>query len=653
MKNTLTLIFFFLAITFVSAQTEPFMDYNFSNEEIEIPAEFADKEEIILFQNRKREIVADGKTTTEYTLFHDKTLVNSDEAIEKNNRIYISYSSEEKILKNENRVISPDGKITVLNDDDIHEETDTETRRNYAYYAVKGLEKGSIIETIYVKQVYPRLSDNNISFQFSAPIIKSTFELIYQDYLIFKYKSYNGLSEAVMDEEKYEDRISLSIEETNIPAINYEAKLANPSRHRKSFRYRLFGNKENGNTNFYNYNQFVSNAYTNICYELSKKETKTLIKFIDDIELTDDDYDNILNIEHLVKTNIVNDRYYGENEDIVDILKAKKGTVIDALILYKAIFDHLEIPAEFVFTTDRFEMSFDKEFETTNNLSYGLIYFPEQKMYLDPRNKTLRVPLINDGHTHNNGIRFKEKEFAGEIMAVADPIFIEPVSMHVTKDTMKIVIDFTEDISNPKINSYVNFGGYSGAYLQGIVDQVPEDQYEDIIDGILKNYTADVEIYEKEIINNGLKYAGKENFAIKLEFQGEDMIQKAGNKYLFKIGETIGRQQEIYQTEDRVLPVEINYPHYYYRTLEVKLPNGYKITNPESANFNYKVVMDEKEEAIFTSTYEQNDRNYIIENIEYYDAVMYPIEQFEAYKSVLNAAADFNKIVWVIEKTEE
>lgn len=650
MKNKITFFVLLLSITFCSAQKAPFMDHYFSDEEIEIPAEFKDKNEVLLFVNRKIAYVSTERTVEEYMLVHEKTLVNSDEAIEKNNRIYISYNESEKILKNANRVILPDGEIIILDKEDILEETDTETGRSYEYYAVKGLVKGAIIETIYVKQVRPNLNDKLLSFQYSTPIVKSTFELIHPDYLTFKYKSYNGLAEAVETELEKEDKISIRVESNNIPALNSNEKLANPNRHRQLFRYRLYGNKNSGAKNFYNYNEFVSNAYPNLSYRLTKKEQKALDKFIRDIELTDDALNNILTIEHLVKTSIVNDNYYGENEDISDILKAKKGSVIDAIILYKAIFDELEIPAEFIFTTDRFEIPFDKEFETTSNLTYGLIYFPELDICLDPRNTSLRVPLINDNHTHNYGIRFKEKEFANEIMAVADLFYIKPIGMEITTDTMKIVVDFTENIDNPSIKSNINFGGYSGAYLQGIVDLVPEDQYEEIIDDILKNYSANVEMDKKEILNNGLAYAGRENFTLELEFQGEELVQKAGDKYLFKIGQTIGKQQEIYQTEDRTLPVEISYPHYYFRTLEVRVPSGYKITNPESAEFDYKVIMDGKEEAVFISKVNQNEKVYKIENIEYYDRVMFPLDQFESYKAVLNAAADFNKIVWVLEK---
>ncbi len=652
MKKTLLFIGALMCGTFLFSQYTPFEDVSFSDETIEIPEEFNDSDEIILFQNRKVEIVSGSEGVEEYVMVHEKTLVNSDDAIEKNNRLYISFRSNERIVLNKNRVILPDGTVIELNDDDIHEETDTETGRSYAYYAVKGIEKGAMIEKLYVKQVAPNLTDNSFAFQFSAPIIQSQFELIHPDFLGFKTKSYNGLMEPHVDENRYEDKISIYVSDSLIFPINTEEKLANISKHRKYFRYKLHENYSKGTKNFYNYNNFAKNAYSNLVFELPKKDVKAIDKFTKDLNITDNMYLNVLEIEHLVKTTIINDYYYDKNNSLADLIKAKKGTVLDVLVLYKSIFDKFDIPAEFVFTTDRFDMYFDPEFETTNNLTYGLLYFKELDMFLDPRNKSYRIPLINSGHAHNHGLRLKEKEYSGTILPVADLMFIEAPSMQLTTDTMNITIDFTSDIANPKVTSHMNFGGYSGAHLQGIVDQVPEDRYEEILEDILKNYSADAEMDKKEVLNNGVANMGKKNLILNLEFQGKDLTQKAGDKYLFKLGETIGKQQEIYQSEKRMMPVEIDYPHYYYRTLTVILPDGYKVSNPETATFDFKTIMDDKEEAVFTSSYTVENNTYSIENIEYYNTVLFPLEKFESYQNVLNAAADFNKIVWVIEKSE-
>ena len=45
-------------------------------------------------------------------------------------------------------------------------------------------------------------------------------------------------------------------------------------------------------------------------------------------------------------------------------------------------------------------------------------------------------------------------------------------------------------------------------------------------------------------------------------------IEKAGNKYLFKVGELIGRQAEMYQENERQFDIEIPNPHQYTRNIK-------------------------------------------------------------------------------------
>lgn len=650
MKNILLLILTFIGSLSLYGQDPEFIDYDFTNERIEIPAEFENENEIILLLDRKVEIVATDQGVSEYILVHEMKLVNSDDAIEKNNKIYIAFDENENIVTNKNRVILADGKVITLSEDDIHEETDTETGRSYQYYAVKGLEKGAIIEQLYIKAVRPQLEDRSFIFQYSAPIIQCSFELIHPSYLGFKTKSYNGLTEPVVDKDSYTDKVKISVVDSNLVALNFETEYANHSKHRKYFRYKLHENFTKGTKNFYNYNEFAGNAFQNLTADLDKKNIKVLKKFVKDIEFGDDMFENVWAIEHLIKTKIVNDNYYTSNRSLSDVIRSKKARFVDILILYKALFNLYDIPSEFVFTTDRFDKYFDLEFETTENLVHPIFYFPDLDMFLDPKNKSLRIPLINKGVANNNGIRLKEKEFGGQTMAVAKAIFIPITGLDINTDTMMINVDFTEDITNPKITSYIEFGGYASASLQAIVDQVPEETFEEIKEDILKNYAIDAKMDKSDFLNNGFENISKNNLVFDLEFPGESLVQRAGKKYLFKFGEIIGKQTELYQTDERTIPVELEAPRHYYRVLTVKIPEGYKITNPESTEFDFRTVMDGEEEAIFVSTYEMENNKLTVTNEEFYKAVEYPVEHFKTYQAVVNAAADFNKIVLVLEK---
>ena len=116
------------------------------------------------------------------------------------------------------------------------------------------------------------------------------------------------------------------------------------------------------------------------------------------------------------------------------------------------------------------------------------------------------------------------------------------------------------------------------------------------------------------------------------------------------MGEIIGKQTELYQENVRKLPIEIQYPHHYVRKIKIILPEGATAKNLEKFAMDYKTQLNGKTEAIFMSTYEKKDNTINVENTESYELVNYPKESFDQYRAVINAAADFNKIVIVINK---
>lgn len=639
-----------LLSTSSTAQDHMFLDYDFDDEKIEVPTEFLDKEEVTLFLKRKIDIVTDEKSAVQYYLHHEKTLLNSDEAIEKNNRIYIQAGQIDRFLFNRNRVILPSGEIIELNQDDIHEEVDQESGYKYEYYAVKGLEKGAIIEKLYLLKELPEFKGHMMKFQYSKPVLQADFELYYPYHLILQYKSYNGLPEAVSLDSTAFDKKMIKVTDVNIPAANMNEKMANPTKHLMGFRYKLFDNLASGKRNFYNYAEFVEEFHPNLAKELEKKEKKALKKFMKPLKLNGDDRDKTLEVEHFIKSNIVYNINYKENEDLVDLLKSKQSNLYLLLKLYRAMLLEGGIKSEIVLSSDRYKKIFDQNFETTNHLDEALIYIPSIDQYIDPTALIFRTPLFGHELGNNYGLRIKEIEFGGTIMAAGELIEIKLPGMDVTSDTMRISVDFSQEIDNPKVQSKIQFGGYAAAYIQSIEDLVPPDRYDEVIKDIVKNYAADVELDNINTNNGGLVNLGRGKFELIIDFHASDLIQLAGDKILFKLGQIIGRQSEIYQTEKRQYPVEIQYPHHYDREITIRLPEGYKISNPEVLEMYHKTEIDGKMEALFDCTYAIDGHVLTITNEEYYDAVNYPIEKYEDYRAVINAAADFNKIVLVLEK---
>jgi hypothetical protein len=66
-------------------------DWNEKDTKIDVPKKYEDEKEIFLNRTVKIEIVVDKNTATQYRLIHDKKYINSDDAIERNNKIYIPF----------------------------------------------------------------------------------------------------------------------------------------------------------------------------------------------------------------------------------------------------------------------------------------------------------------------------------------------------------------------------------------------------------------------------------------------------------------------------------------------------------------------------------------------------------------------------------
>ena len=654
-KQLLKTLFTFVALlstTVFFAQEYSFKNYdwNETDTKITVPQKYESEKEVILSRTVKIEITVDKNTATQYRLIHEKKFINSDDAIERNNKIYIPFGDQENVLITKVRVILKSGKTITLDKKDIKEEVDQEKGMKYNYFAINGLEKGAVIEKLYIIEENPDLKGNTIKMQDQYPIAELNFELIAPAHLTFKTKSYNGLSEPVLDDKKLENKKVLSISEKDIPALKDDEEYSNWDVKIKLFRYKLDANSFSGGKNLNNFKEFATATYERVNPVLDKKQEKAVTTFCSSIPESKDLQEQIWNIENKIKKTIVYDKYIDPKPTLSEIITTKQANSVDVIKLYVAVFKYFKIEQNLVFTTSRYKVPFDKDFESYENLNDFLFYFPSIKKYLSPTEIEYRLPLFPNYLGNNNGLFIKEKVFGGISMGIGEVNFIEIPGTEITHDYMDITVDFTKDLENPLITSHMTYGGYSGLNFQPIKDFVSADQYKTMLKTISENYTLKSEYKTLTTENDGTEFIGKQPYKMNLTFDGKDMIQKAGGNYLFSVGQTIGRQMEFYQENKRMLPIEIDYPHYYTRKIKILLPDGATIKNLDKFVMNFKTDLNGKTEAAFTSNYVQNKNEVTIENTEFYNIINYPLASFDQYKAVINAAADFNKIVVILAK---
>lgn len=606
--------------------------------------------EVVLKKTIKIEYVPVKEGTTQYYLSHQVIFANSDDAVNNFNKIYLPSNSNEKLVTCKVRVRLKNGKEFDVNTKDTKEEIDEEKEVKYTYFAVNGLEKGAIIEQLFLFEQTPDLNGKTIVMQGEVPIEEYDFNIIYPKHLVFKTKSYNGIAEPTIDTDKYDNKIVLSISDKNIVALKDEDKFSNWQKHVKMFRFKLDENTIRGTKNLYNFKTFSTNVYENLNAEIDKKSTKSIDDFLKSIKVSTDEQATIWSIEDKIKKNINYSAYFDGKENLSKVIETKQANQSEIVKLFVNSFKKFNIQHQIVFASDRFSVPFDKDFESYENLDEVLFYFPKIDKYLYPTGPTYRVPFIPSELAENNGLFIKTKEYSGVVMPFSEVEKINILDGNYTKDIMNIVVDFTKDIQNPIINTKIEFGGYSNVNLQPIKDFVEKEQYQTILKDIAENYSGASEFIKLETKNDGLEHMGKLPFTLSVSFEGKNLIKKAADNYLFTIGETIGKQTQLYQESVRKLPVEINFPHTYIRKITLILPNNVTVKNLDKLNMNNALVMNDKKEAEFLSSYKKDGNNIIVENTEYYNVVKYPLEYFDTYKSVINAAADFNKLVIVLSK---
>ncbi len=89
----------------------------------------------------------------------------------------------------------------------------------------------------------------------------------------------------------------------------------------------------------------------------------------------------------------------------------------------------------------------------------------------------------------------------------------------------------------------------------------------------------------------------------------------------------------------------------YKRIKKKKKPEGYAFKGLDDINIDIRYNDDEGNPSIgFVSDYVLKEDHLTISITEYYNDSQYPVARFEEFRKVINAAADFNKVVLVLEK---
>ncbi|WP_338767271.1 DUF3857 domain-containing protein [Bernardetia sp. ABR2-2B] len=636
-----------------------YADYNWeeNRKRNEIPSHLEDVGSIVFLDKNMVEYfyLAEEENIFLYKTHHIIRWLGSTDAVERYNAIFIPLG-EGTLEKLKVRSISPDGKVVISDQNNLKEIKDEESGFGYKMFAIEGIEKGSEIEYFYTTKE-PVLGGNQEGRQYlqsSTPTKNVLFELITPSHLDFEVKSYNGLTDAELIEDTENEKRIQRIEVDSIAPLNGEPfAYADPNKMRVDYKL-AYNLAANSRQRFYTFTDAAKQIYSVFCQTRDKEEAKALKKIYKEIEVKSKytEEAKIRKIENYLKVKIQGTESPAPNfSNIEEIEKTKIANERGLVRLFTTLLEMADITYELVLTSDRSEIRFDGDFDYWGNMRRFLIYFPNTKKYLVPAVPLYRYGIVPDTWTATDGLFIRKMKVGDEVFGLGTVREIKPLEGDKNFTNIHLKMKFNEDMDAIESELKYGFGGLSAFPIQAIIPYYSEEKRTQMIENVLRGLSSDAEFKDIELENEKMNTDLLENeFAIKTNFESKSWIEKAGNKYLFTIGKCIGPQSELYQEKERKLAVENGHNRIYKRKLIFEVPKGYEVKNLDDLKLNVIFDKDDSKNCGFISEYKQKGNTVTIDVFEYYYEIYLPLEDFEEYRKVINAAADFNKIVLVLEK---
>lgn len=651
--KTLKHIFFILVVSVNVAfsQTKFYLNYDWDKKPVLTPANEKYKDHDYYTVKEKHVLEYAYDSNNELGLYETKhiiTHINNDKGVEIKNKMYIPSGKIIEMINLKARCITSSGKIINLDKNNIKQVDNLDDKGPFTIFAYEGVEPNSDIEFLYTSKKYIS-TYGSYETQFSFPQENVEIDFISPKNLEFELKSYNGFAPFTSDtsDQKVNHLIAKAKSIEEYETEKYSADDANKQR----FNYTLRYNTAKSNSKYYTWNLIGNDLITNY-YTNTKEDIKAISKAIDKSGAAKKatDLEKITEFEYYIKKNIV---FSTDAPDNLTIEKALSQKLTNEYILNRIFIEasrQLNLNIEMVFTNNRFDSEFDGAFEAYIQLEELLIYYPSIGKYLNPANYFSRIGFPPSQYALNKGLFVKATEVAGVTAGIAKIKLIGGTDYLLSQNTINAKISFEGEDFNPKNQLSHEFTGYSGYSLHPIYYILTEEQKKETSENILKQIGENTTVKNYKVENIEPENIFKKPLIISGSVETPMLIEKAGNKFLYKIGLIIGPQAELYQEKPRKTDIVLEYAHGFLRNIEVEIPEGYKISNVKDLEFNVVLSEDGKEMAYFKSSQKVEGNKLIVNISEQYINTFYSKNKYKEFKDVINAAADFNKVTLIFEK---
>lgn len=597
---------------------------------------------VILMERRITEVYLNKENYfEEIAVFHRKVKVETHEAINAFNKIYINLSNVIDIIDIEARFIAANGKITNLPKSSIKQIDNLENEGNYKTFVIEGAENGGQIEFYYVLR--NRFNPyGGYYLQDDTP--KANVEVIfsYPSKLEYMFRCNNSFPSFVADFSNKEQTKQVA-KIAYIPGIPKE-KYARYKANMMGFDYTLSYNRYQSSLRVYSWAKASENIYNNH-FDLTSGElsaAKEVIKQIDPSGGTQSE--KIRKIENWVKNNITVKKNLENKKSLVENIKLKQCNFREISKLYIALFQSADIDFEYVKTGDINDQPFRTDFNAMNYLDMTLFYFPGIDQFLSPEDDSYRLGLTPSSVQGEYGLFMKPIAYNPTLKTLGYEVKYIPVQGGKTNsDTLNIQIKIDPANQLLTTNTQRIMHGDFGKSFQSILHLMDDKKRKELTETLFAMGKEHTDVIRSEYVNSTPDNIGYRPLVWNLELQSKALIEFAGKDLLVRIGETIGQQSELYQEKKRILPISVGILHDYYRKITFTVPTGYAVANLNDLNMRVEMKKEGKTSCIFTSNATLSGNIVTIVSTEYYLDEGYPASRYNEFRDVINAAADFNK----------
>lgn len=580
---------------------------------------------------------------------HYTIKVNNIKGIEDNNEVYIPMRNSE-LIEAKARVIKQNGTVVNLNKSNIREAKEVEGMGAYNYFAIEGAEEGSLIEVLYIIENDLSLNGKREFVQSGSKIKQYLFELESPKDLEWGFKSYNGLDSVRLDSTvKSVNRYYLEVKD--IIPIESE-KYAFDDVNKKFLVYRLESNVTRGVYNITNLLDISNNVFSRLNVPLNKSTDKKFSAIVKGLGLVPGNtLQNVRKFEDYIKHNFqATEEFQPGFDDPNYLVENKLGNERAYVSLFIHFLKQQGIKYEVGLTCNRTEKIFDPEFDAFYVLDEYFIYLPEEDAFVAPTYFASRAGVLPPEWTENYGLYIRPVSL-GEIVRGAGRIDkIPALPSKVSNDNLFVDLEPNDDFSLVKCKVKKELTGFSGFYIQPYYNLMQPENQKAAVEEMVKMGGNEDKVVSYKVSNVEIDDILSKPMIIEADVESEGLVEKAGNRYIFKIGSVIGKQMEMFQEKPRQQPIQLQFTHEYNKVIKVKIPQGYKVKNPDVLLQNAKQAIDGKEVFGFISTYKLEGNMLIIDIHEYYDFINLPIDYYKTFEDVVNAAANFYETSIQIEK---